>query len=51
MLLTLKILFQSESTEGVDENQTTAVKVKEDEKGSHGERKKSGSGEMDAAGH
>ena len=36
MLLTLKILFQAESTEGVDENQTTAIKSKEDEKGSHG---------------
>ncbi len=26
MLLTLKILFQAESTEGVEENQTTAMK-------------------------
>lgn len=29
MLLTLKILFQAESTEGVDENQTTAMKKEE----------------------
>ncbi len=37
MLLTLKILFQAESTEGVDENQTTAIKNhdagKEEEEG------------------
>lgn len=33
MLLTLKILFQAESTEGVDAAQTTAAKVKEDETG------------------
>ena len=26
MLLTIKVLFQSESTEGVDENQTTAIR-------------------------
>lgn len=32
MLLTLKILFQAESTEGIDENQTTAIKMREDEK-------------------
>jgi exopolysaccharide biosynthesis polyprenyl glycosylphosphotransferase len=37
MLLTLKILFQPDSTEGVDENQTTAVRnmvreIKEEEK-------------------
>lgn len=32
MLLTLKILFQAESTEGVDENQTTAMKNQEVEK-------------------
>jgi hypothetical protein len=28
MLLTLKILFQPDSTEGVEENQTTAAKNK-----------------------
>lgn len=37
MILTLKILFQAESTEGVDENQTTAIKNhdagKEEEEG------------------
>lgn len=38
MLLTLKILFQPDSTEGVEENQTTAIKnivkeIKEEEKG------------------
>lgn len=38
MLLTLKILFQSESTEGVDENQTTAIRniafqIEDEEKG------------------
>lgn len=33
MLLTLKILFQAESTEGVESNQTTAAKLKEDENG------------------
>ena len=38
MLLTLKILFQPDSTEGVEENQTTAIKnivkeIREEEKG------------------
>ena len=32
MLLTLKILFQAESTEGVEQNQTTAMKKQEMEK-------------------
>jgi hypothetical protein len=31
MLLTLKILFTPDSTEGVEENQTTAAKVMEKE--------------------
>ena len=30
MLLTLKILFQAQSTEGVDAGQTTAAKIKEE---------------------
>ena len=30
MLLTFKILFQKENTEGVDQNQTTALKAKKE---------------------
>lgn len=33
MLLTLKVLFMPDSTEGVDSNQTTAMKVEDKEKG------------------
>lgn len=34
MLLTLKILFMPDSTEGIDENQVTAIRSMENEKGS-----------------